>query len=88
MLPYSNKRSITNLIARLDRLEEFSFKNREEEVKAKISRFIDKKVAEWDRLHGDPTPEDHEELIKISSEIEEYKRAAWDEFFRTNTSKQ
>jgi hypothetical protein len=34
------------LFARLDRLEESSFKSREEEVKAKISRFIEEKVAE------------------------------------------
>jgi hypothetical protein len=84
---YSNKKSITSLIARLNRLEGSFFRNREEEVKAKISRLIDEKVAEWDRLHGDPTPEDDEELIKLTIEIEEYKRAAWEEFFRTNISK-
>ena len=83
MLLYSNRKSITGLIARLDRLEQAPFKSREEEVKARISRFIDQKVEEWDRLHGDPSPEDDEELIKISNEIEEYKRAAWEEYFRT-----
>ena len=74
-----NKKSIASLFARLDRLEESSFKSREEEVKAKISRFIDEKVGEWDRLHGDPTPEDEEELIKVNNEIEEYKRVTREE---------
>lgn len=77
----NNTKSITNLIIRLNRLEEFSFTNREEEVKAKISRFINEKVTEWDRLHGDPTPADEDELIKISNAIEEYKRVVWKSFF-------